>query len=1061
MNIFNKFSVYTFALSLSVFALADNPGDDAVVEEQVETVVEEVVSDDAPAPVTPPADTSADDDVTVLEKVVVTGSRIKRVQQEGALPLLIITKDDIDNAGFRNVTEALQSIPSVNQYTQNESITNSFTPNANELDLRNLGPGRILFLVNGRRTADYPLPFNNAGTFVNTGTIPAGLVDRIEVLSQGASAIYGSDAISGVVNIITVKGKEFSELDVDYIEIEAGKNTQTNLTFSTGGFFGSSSWTFGVNRSEVDPMYYSDLDGFDSFADDPDKESLYTPRSGMYIRTGADYDVNAPDGGDYALGAPFLYSSSDFGVPCSTLSSSFFDFNWSEEFNVPEDFPIARGSNECGHDYGSAEYGGTSPTLINQREDTTLMATFNHTFEMGINFEARAYVYEDKAYLRSDVNRYVFLQDFYDPYRIADATDDSLNGATQTDYFSTHGYDGLTLDANGNVIASGLPESAAVVDTFYREFSADDAPLAESRSDYDEQLEDYFIGISGITESGFEWTLGVNRTNYELTLNSMEYTDAMWDYFTGVGATATSDPSGAVADVQGNAVPMANADGVLTGITGSPCGYEVIQSRYHNCFLIDRLIGEVSNDMHASWLADDSVQGLSDQTTIDFTLTGEFELMDKFIGFAFSADHQKQSYDLTPSAGRLDPNVNFVQGSTIDGDGKRSRDSVGLEFQIPVTNKLEVNIASRYDKYDDASSNVGSRRTSMASFAYRPNSKLLIRGSGSQTFRAPDMNYLFQTPSSGFIGLIDYVRCFDGVQAYVDADFFDDIGNVNNWNCAFFGSFARANFEGNPELEEEKGENYQLGLVWEINNNTTFYLDAYEVELNDAVSRESVSQLILLEGACLYGDDFKDWMVDFDFPSRDCGDVTGKVERGPQIDPFGQPFSGVGTIEAVNPDYINQSYLNYVGVDWQLRYDLETENRGDFILDIYSSHILKSSNRVDDLSKELDSLDEYIYQPRSQQNVRLTWLYQDLSVSLFSDRLGHMEIYRGQKSKPHFTTNLTVGYDYSSALDFYIGVRNIEDKMPQLDPAYGWPFYNQNYFSAIGRYISTGFNYRF
>ena len=154
---------------------------------------------------TPPADSSADDDVTVLEKVVVTGSRIKRVQQEGALPLLIITKDDIDNAGFRNVTEALQSIPSVNQYTQNESITNGFTPNANELDLRNLGPGRVLFLVNGRRTADYPIPFNNAGTFVNTGTIPSGLVDRIEVLSQGASAIYGSDAISGVVNIITVK----------------------------------------------------------------------------------------------------------------------------------------------------------------------------------------------------------------------------------------------------------------------------------------------------------------------------------------------------------------------------------------------------------------------------------------------------------------------------------------------------------------------------------------------------------------------------------------------------------------------------------------------------------------------------------------------------------------------------------------------------------------------------------------------------------------------------------------------------------------------------------------
>ena len=1066
MDIFKKFSVYTIALSLSVFALADNPGDDAVVEEQVETAVEEVVNDDAPAPVTPPADSSADDDVTVLEKVVVTGSRIKRVQQEGALPLLIITKDDIDNAGFRNVTEALQSIPSVNQYTQNESITNGFTPNANELDLRNLGPGRVLFLVNGRRTADYPIPFNNAGTFVNTGTIPSGLVDRIEVLSQGASAIYGSDAISGVVNIITVKGKDFSELDVDYIEIEAGKNAQTNLTFTTGGFFGSSSWTFGVNRSEVDPMFYSDLDGFDSFMDDPDQESILSPRLGMYMRTGATYDQNAPDGGSQAYGAPFLYSSSDFGVPCSTLSSSFFDYSYSEEFNVPDDYFLTQGSNVCGHDYGGSKYGGTSPTLINEREDTTVMATFNHTFETGINFEARAYIYEDKAYLRSDVNRYVFLEDFYDPYRTADATDDSLNATTQTDYFSPHGYDGLTLDAAGNVVASGLPESATFVDTFYREFSALDAPLAESRSDYDEKLEDYFIGISGITESGYEWTLGVNRTEYDLTNSGMEYTTAMWDYFTGAGATATSDPNGAVANVGTFAVPMSDeATGLLTGLGATPCGYEALVLSngvgYHPCLLMDRLLGEVTNDMHASWLADDSVRGQSDQTTIDFTLTGEFELMGKFIGFAFSADHQKQSYDLTPSAGRLDPNVEFVQGSTIDGDGKRTRDSVGLEFQIPVTNKLEVNIASRYDKYDDDSSNVGARKTSMASFAYRPNTKLLIRGSGSQTFRAPDMNYLFQSPSSGFIGLTDYVRCFDGVQAYVDAGFFADIGNVNNWNCGFFGTSARAFLEGNPDLEEEKGENYQLGLVWEINNNTTFYLDAYEVELNDAVSRESSSQLILLEGACLYGDDFRDWMVDFNFPDRDCNELLGKIERGPQIDPFGQPFDGVGSLTSVSPDYINQSYLNYVGVDWQIRYDLETENRGDFILNIYSSNILKSSNRVDKLSEEIDSLDAYIYEPRSQQNISLSWLYQDLAVSLFSDRLGHMEIYRGQKTKPHFTTNLTVRYDYSSALDFYVGVRNIEDKMPQLDAAYSWPFYNQNYFSAIGRYISTGFNYRF
>ena len=65
----------------------------------------------------------------------------------------------------------------------------------------------MLYLINGRRTADYPIPYNNAGNIVNIGTVPSGLVEKIEVLSQGASAIYGSDAVSGVVNVITVKGE--------------------------------------------------------------------------------------------------------------------------------------------------------------------------------------------------------------------------------------------------------------------------------------------------------------------------------------------------------------------------------------------------------------------------------------------------------------------------------------------------------------------------------------------------------------------------------------------------------------------------------------------------------------------------------------------------------------------------------------------------------------------------------------------------------------------------------------------------------------------------------------
>ena len=202
-DIRNLFLLSLFTISFVV--VADNPGDE-VVSEEPEVVTEETVES---TPVATESDSSGDapaeseDGVVTLEKVTVTGSRIKRSQVEGATPLIVITKQDMKDNGYRNLTEALQSLPIANAGTQNESLVNTFTPNANELDLRRFGPGRVLVLVNGRRMADYPFPYNNSSNFVNTGTIPAGLIDRVEIATSGSSAIYGSDAVTGVVNIIT------------------------------------------------------------------------------------------------------------------------------------------------------------------------------------------------------------------------------------------------------------------------------------------------------------------------------------------------------------------------------------------------------------------------------------------------------------------------------------------------------------------------------------------------------------------------------------------------------------------------------------------------------------------------------------------------------------------------------------------------------------------------------------------------------------------------------------------------------------------------------------------
>src|SRR5688572_18051547 len=154
------------------------------------------------AQTTDPAPADTDEDETQLDEVIVTGSRIARSEIEGPAPVVVVTAEDIEKQGYTTVYDALNSLTQFTGSVQNEFNQNGFTPNANFVNLRGLGPGYNLVLVNGRRAADYPLPYNSESNAVNLGNIPAAAIERIEVLTGGASAIYGSDAVAGVVNII-------------------------------------------------------------------------------------------------------------------------------------------------------------------------------------------------------------------------------------------------------------------------------------------------------------------------------------------------------------------------------------------------------------------------------------------------------------------------------------------------------------------------------------------------------------------------------------------------------------------------------------------------------------------------------------------------------------------------------------------------------------------------------------------------------------------------------------------------------------------------------------------
>ncbi len=143
-----------------------------------------------------------------IQRVEVTGTSIKRAEAETASPIQIISRADIDKAGKTTVAEYLQTLTSDGAGSLPTSFGNGFAAGSTAISLRGLGATSTLVLLNGRRMAQFGRADDGQKAFTDISTIPMEVVERIEILKDGASSIYGADAIAGVVNIILKKNYE-------------------------------------------------------------------------------------------------------------------------------------------------------------------------------------------------------------------------------------------------------------------------------------------------------------------------------------------------------------------------------------------------------------------------------------------------------------------------------------------------------------------------------------------------------------------------------------------------------------------------------------------------------------------------------------------------------------------------------------------------------------------------------------------------------------------------------------------------------------------------------------
>lgn len=883
---------------------------------------------------------------TTLDKVTVTGSRIKRAEIEGPAPVTVVTADDIEKQGFSTVYDALNTLTQFTGSVQNELTQDGFTPNASFLNLRGLGPGYQLILVNGRRTADYPMPYNSQSNAVNLANIPAAAIERIEVLSGGASAIYGSDAVAGVVNIIMK-----SNYEGDLVTVRAGTTTRgggdSGRVQWVGGKVGDKwSLTYAAEYLAREEIFASQRDFMDSYRDDPSVDPAdATAVIGLRMR-------------DRLIGtglSSYIYPA---GQTAESTCARFAEFEME-----------TRGT--CG-------YFGYPATQQIRNSDSNLNGYLYGTWDFDNGVQAFAQFSAS----------------------VADA-----KIASSTQFWQS----GLVYDVNLDTI----------VDT-QRIFTPSElGGLGAQQTEVKERSFDFAAGLRGTMFDGrFDWDATFSHARYELDINMPRFLEnRINEYFMG--------PETGLYDPYFDFYPVVNFD-------------------------IDRYFTPLNADTYRSLITTVKDRAKSEVSQLSFVMSGDlFELPAGAVGMAATIEGARQSYDLrndprtSPTYTGPEPVYNLTG---TGGGGERDRYAVGVEFSVPIFDKLKANLAGRYDLYDDVT-NVDGAFTWSAGLEFRPVDSLLLRGSYATSFRAPDMHYVFAQESGFYITMLDEYRCRRDGHNPTEAG---GICSTGDYTYSVFGTR-----KGSYELEEEKGKSATIGVVWDIMDNMSVSVDAYKIKLEGAVSDIAPSYLAREEAACLLGTDRDGNPVDGN--SASCQFFTGLVQR------LGVDQINDDEIDSYLSYPFNQSMLETSGIDARWRYRLDTDRLGEFNFAVGWTHVLKLEEQ-EFPGDEIRNLRDHkqFFNFRSRATWEVNWERDDWNVNLNGYRWGSLPNWAETgRIAPYIIWNARVEKKITDKATVGFAVNNILDKLhPEDDTFNSYPFFWRAY-SPIGREVYASFSYKF
>ncbi|MAD88216.1 MAG: TonB-dependent receptor [Pseudoalteromonas sp.] len=716
-----------------------------------------------------------------IERVEVTGSRITRYEFSQPAPTITLTGEQIERAGIPDLASVLSELPAIGATAtiRANSGSNSAAGSSN-IDLRRLGTARTLVLVNGKRHVA-----GSAGSStVDLSTIPTSLVKRVDVITGGASAIYGSDAVSGVVNIVLRDDFEGLEVKASYSNSTEGvgnRNFTTSLLAGATTSDGKGNVTFFVGKETIDEVMARDIRNFNLDAHVPNPENT-GEEDGILDRIWVKNVMSeriSPNG--VLLAGPYNYTFSNDGVgelmPNRDLTSSF----------AFGSFPDG-----CKYCFIPKNYSNFLP----QRDKVTVASTFNYEVSEALNF------YSDVKYVRADISQQFQPSFRFNANKINIAENPFLPQATK-DFFAAEGIEtgfaNKFFDEIGNRSADNKRE------TFRMVFGAKGAfELSETPFDYDVYYSNGRTENDRITQN--DMIVG----NYAAAI------DAVIDPTTGKAACRANVPSAQPEGYTNPATVKRNAC-----VPYNPFGYGLASQ-------------EAQDWVTADVQRNDTIKQRYFGGALSFDTAEFFELPGGAVGLAVGYEKRWESSEtLTDELTRSGAMANAATPNTY---GEYDVSESFIETSLPIladtflAHELTVDAAFRKADYSHAGK-VDSWKTG---FMWSPIEGYSLRGTYGEAVRAPNIAEAFSPRSPSFGRVND--PC--------DADRINDQPNRAK-NCAALGIpvdfqpddavSKRVISGGNPNLKVESSESLTIGLVMNPIDNLTFSIDYYDIEIVDAI----------------------------------------------------------------------------------------------------------------------------------------------------------------------------------------------------------------------------------